>query len=130
MTREEAKELLPVIQAYAEGKTIQYNNSFIWEDITIKENLNFKDSPSKYRIKPEPKYRQFKNHEECWNEMLKHQPFGWLIHKSSNDYITINSIQHAENMLFSINKNGYFTAKFLFANYIFTDGTPFGIKEE
>ena len=131
MTREEAKELLPIIQAYAEGKIIQYNNSFIWEDVSIKENLNFKDSPSKYRIKPEPKYRQFKNQEECWNEMLKHQPFGWLIHKSSNDYITINIIQHVENILFSINnKNGYFTAKFLFANYIFTDGTPFGIKEE
>lgn len=26
----------------------------------------------------EPSYRPFKNQEECWNEMLKHEPFGWV----------------------------------------------------
>lgn len=29
-----------------------------------------------YRIKPEPKYRPFKDAKECWQEMQKHQPFG------------------------------------------------------
>ena len=28
MTRKEAKELLPIIQAFAEGKTVQYKNNF------------------------------------------------------------------------------------------------------
>ena len=60
MTREEAKELLPIIQAYAEGKTIQYRNVVCeWEDVTIEEDLSFADNPSEYRIKPEPKYRPF-----------------------------------------------------------------------
>lgn len=132
MTREQAKELLPIIQAFAEGKMIQDKIEGLtdWCD-TDEINFQYEGQKINHRIKPGPKYRPFKDREECWNEMLKHQPFGWLTHKSSDDYITINSIQYVENMLFSMNnKNGYFTAKFLFANYIFTDGTPFGIKEE
>ena len=62
MTREQAKELLPIIQAYAEGKTIQYRRSAEgkWEDVTFGENLSFIDTSSNYRIKPEPKYRPFR----------------------------------------------------------------------
>ena len=78
MTREQAKELLPIIQAFAEGKTLQYrvneeNNE--WKDIN---NPAFNDLSSEYPIKPEPTYRSFKTKEECWNEMMKHQPFGWV----------------------------------------------------
>ena len=79
MTREEAKKLLPVIQAFADGKTIQVriNNDSSWTDL-----LDNKLEISKlfeYRIKPEPKYRPFKNKEECWDEMFKHQPFGYIV---------------------------------------------------
>ena len=74
MTREEAKELLPIIQAFAEGKTIQLFTNGIWEDA---KNPSFGEL-SRYRIKPEDTYRPFETKEECWNEMLKHQPFGWL----------------------------------------------------
>ena len=78
MTKEEAKELLPIIQAWAEGKTIQVriNNDSSWTDLldTKLEISNLYE----YRIKPEPKYRPFKSQEECWEEMLKHQPFGWI----------------------------------------------------
>ncbi len=31
-----------------------------------------------YRIKPESKYRPFKDEKECWQEMQKHQPIGWI----------------------------------------------------
>ena len=51
MDRKRAKELLPIIEAYAEGKTIQYKTSDEWTD-----DPNF--SPEwefQYRIKPEPK---------------------------------------------------------------------------
>lgn len=50
MNRSRAKELLPIIQAFAEGKEIQYISNGEWVDYggyidwTIKEN----------RIKPEP----------------------------------------------------------------------------
>ena len=79
MTREEAKNLLPIIQAFAEGKTIQLFTNGIWEGA---ENPSFEEL-SRYRIKPEPKYRPFKSQEECWTEMLKHQPFGWVKSKKS-----------------------------------------------
>ena len=76
MTREEAKELLPIIQAFADGKTIEiYNDK--WNTMVFNDP-HFDCAPSRYRIKPEPKYTPFKTQAECWNEMLKHQPFGWV----------------------------------------------------
>ena len=81
MTREEAKEWLPIIQAWAEGKVIEtFGDVMRWVET---DNLKFNSSPKFYRIKPEPKYRPFETKEECWNEMLKHQPFGWLREKAS-----------------------------------------------
>lgn len=75
MNRQEAKKLLPIIQAYAEGKTIQVKAiDGIWYD--DEDMVKFDSSPQNYRIKPEPKYHPFKNKKECWNEMQNHQPFG------------------------------------------------------
>lgn len=114
MTREEVKNLLPIIQAYADGKNIQYlNKDFIWDDF---EDQTFFGGVS-YRIKPEPKYRPFKTTEECWNEMLKHQPFGWVKDKEGQ-YIQIGSVKYENNF------NHYFKI------FTFTDGAPFGIKDE
>ena len=60
MTREEAKELLPIIQAFAEGKVIQFKSSITneWRDFN---EPAFNGLPDNYRIKPEPKYRPFKS---------------------------------------------------------------------
>ena len=69
MTREEAKELLPIIQAFAEDKTIQDWTNDTWKD---KEYTSFGEL-SQSPIKPQPKYRPFKNQEECWGEILKHE---------------------------------------------------------
>lgn len=80
MNRQQAKELLPIIQAFAEGKTIQVkgpdNRWYDYKNKTCK--LNFNSDPQSYCIKPEPKYRPFANADECWQEMQKHQPFGWI----------------------------------------------------
>ena len=96
MTREEAKELLPIIQAYAEDKDIEMFFDNKWVTGT---NLDFTLSPENYRIKPEPKYRPFKTEEECWDEMLNHQPFGWVISKNSGSYVNLGSItQHNNNV--------------------------------
>ena len=97
MNRQQAKELLPIIQAFAEGKTIQskyINGSNTWWD---DNNLSFGDGVE-YRIKPEPKYRPFKDAEECWQEMLKHQPFGWVRAKNEeNDYFIIDGVYYSES---------------------------------
>ena len=83
MTREEAKDLLPIIQAFAEGKVIQCKSSINNEWRGFEEPV-FNGLPDNYRIKPEPKYRPFKTQEECQQEMLKHQPFGWVKNKCGN----------------------------------------------
>ena len=123
MTREEAKEMLPIIQAWADGKIIQVREKGRWVELCIDD---FTRSPDMYRIKPEPKYRPFKSQEECWNEMHKHPDFGWVVAKDSKimyhicvvgfGYVVIDSM----SPIFSE----------AFADYEFTDGKPFGIKEE
>ena len=132
MTREEIKDLLPIMQAYAEGKTIQYRVNKEWEDI---DNPSFNDLPSEYRIKPEPTYRPFKSQEECWGEILKHECYGWVKSKDNNDRRHISSIQKddEDNAWFIIVSFGGiegFSSEQMFENFEFLDGTPFGIKEE
>lgn len=79
MNREEAKKLLPIIQAYIEGKKIQVKLKTNGEALTenwVDVTNPYWDKARCYRIKPEPTFRPFRNTEECWEEMQKHQPFG------------------------------------------------------
>ena len=133
MTREKAKELLPIIQAFAEGKDIQVWANDTWQD---------EESPlfwayAQFRIKPEQKseskYRPFKTQEECWNEMLKHQPFGWLKVKTDGRYRFISELGSLSVLLKKVvtvtpthESIPYSTT--MFGVYTFADGTPFGIK--
>lgn len=130
MTREQAKAILPIIQAYAEGKTIQYRTSNNeWVD-TYKPS--FSNSSSNYRIKPEPKYRPFKTKEECWDELLKHQPFSYITDDLGN-VTQVNGLKlDTFNELFiSISCSPcLFETSYLLDRYKFIDGTPFGINEE
>lgn len=129
MNRQEAKELLPVIQAFAEGKTVQFKNSF--EDWIDCDNIMFNWPPKDYRIKPEPKYRPFKDAEECWQEMQKHEPFWWVKDKERGHKVTITRVNDDENTGFmAINGKSEWTLEGLMDYYTFADGTPFGIKEE
>ena len=118
ITREDAKKLLPIIKAYSEGKEIQFLN--YEEEWIDKEKLSFDAEPYRYRIKSEPKYRPFKNSQECWEEMQKHQPFGWVKVKDklvSNKYNILDLTTYSD-------------FDYRFNNYTFADGTPYGIKEE
>lgn len=218
MKRQQAKELLPIIQAFAEGKTIQYYMGASWIDVSPDGAVDFNDNPSNYRIKPdenqlpikdgdimmtmgkrafitngkidndgcpcahcginlhhdftigttihgwtsslcipaseeakkelfdkmakagykwnakalklekiEPKYRPFRNKEECWNEMLKHQPFGWVKHTSSNEYFYSILEVVDGGCVFVYGPMVPFDEVYEFNT--FADGTPFGIKE-
>lgn len=126
MTREEAKELLPIIQAFAEGKTIQVQEDINW--CYLGNNADFNLSPQRYRIKVEPKYRSFENKEECWQEMQKHQPFGWI--KCKEGYFNIVSVDDVYVGL--ADKDGssiLLASKNSYQDNTFADGTPFGIRE-
>ena len=146
MTREEAKEMLPIIQAFAEGKPIQDKIEGItqWCD-TDEINLEYEGQKIKHRVKPESKYRPFKTQEECWNEMLKHQPFGWIYSKNESCYYCIISVDEGKIELSpdmyphseTTPKEYYLEKDYFFFGaaledfeFTFADGTPFGIKEE
>ena len=131
-TREETKKLLPIIQAFAEGKTIQVriNNDSSWTDL-LDDKLEISNL-YEYRIKPEPKYRPFKSQEECWNEMHKHPDFGWLKSKERDEIGVIGRVLTLNGKVlitWSTNEGLNIEVSEIFTNYTFTDGTPFGIKE-
>ena len=116
MNRKEVKELLPIMEAYSEGKDIEIlNMNDEWELLT---DPYFVGVPSRYRIKQETTYRAFKSKEECWEEMKKFQPFGWVKDKYTDQYSIISILEKSTDF------------DFLFRTYTFIDGTPFGIKEE
>lgn len=125
MDRNQAKELLPILQAFAEGKEIESRVKDKW--YRVLEICN-ETNPQDYRIKPEPKYRPFKDAEECWNEMQKHQPFGWVKDKEDGRLILISEIDRVGNI--SLLCNGGWDFDGIKDNFTFADGTPFGILEE
>lgn len=128
--KEEVKSVMNIIQAFADGKTIQAIDPYDdeWCDQT---KLNFEALfDRQYRIKPEPKYRPFKDAEECWNEMQKHEYFGWIKAKDASipsRFMIINSVRNEE---VSITSGIDFTYNELVEHYTFIDGTPFGVKEK
>lgn len=127
--RNEAKILVPVISAYAEGKILQYKEKEEWRDIEDSEGLSINtiiNEAENYRIKPEPKYRPFANTEECWAEMLKHQPFGWVKSKENGYYSFITMLNNRFRL------NGYDGWRFddTIKKFTFADGTTFGVKVE
>lgn len=132
MTREEAKKFLPIIQAFAEGKTIE---TYCYSNMTWMETNNPSFSLCfEYRVKPEPKYRPFKNAIECMAVMDNHKPFGWVSQKNAEDdgggpiYLQICGVQDDAIFFYDSREGEYYEDTL--ENYVFLDGTPFGIKEE
>ena len=134
MDRNQAKDFYPILQAFAEGKVIEcrlkpdfIKGSGFSDDWTEVKDLWYMKG-HEYRIKPEqePKYRPFKDAEECLQEMQKHQPFGWVKEKERNVRTVINYV-HNDGVMFSC---GSVLFERLFDIYTFADGTPFGVKLE
>ena len=89
----------------------------------------YKNNPQSYRVKPEFKYRPFKDIEECWSEMQKHQPFGWI----KNGGYWYNIITTGVMSVKIIDTRGAIATLYfsdLLAHYRFADGTLFGVKTE
>lgn len=80
-----------------------------------------------YRIKPESKYRPFKDAEECLQEIQKHQPFGWI----KNGGYWYNIISMGVGSVKIINTKGAIVTLLfstLLSQYKFVDGALLGIK--
>ena len=128
MTREEVKEMLPVLQAFADGKTIESRcikgDKSLWYD---DEDPIF-DNDLEYRIKPEPNYRPFKNAEECWAEMQKHQPFGWIKVGDDEYFYVVSLSQTYIGLVTSSGNIVSLSYRDAYYDYNFVDGTPFCVK--
>lgn len=129
MIREQAKNIIPVLQAYADGKDVEMYDPIrgTWVPAPYP---SFAEG-DKYRIKGEQEYRPFKSKTECLNEIHKHNLTNWIkdednfyqililtdeyihLHDSTGDYGSISY------------KAGY-TYETAFKKFKFIDGTPFG----
>ena len=113
---------------------VTFTDTGKWYDIKQCECLLFPSKDNRdwnkfdYRIKPE--YRPFANARECWEEMQKHQPFGWVKCKdgsTTNKFMFICDISDKDA---TFNNCIEFTYDDFLEDYVFADGTPFGVKIE
>ena len=132
MNRNQAKEFYPILQAYAEGKVIEsrtkpsaVKGTDIPNDWTEMKEIEFWNN-TEYRVKPEPKYRPFKNSEECWQEMQKHNPFGWV---KSTLFKDLALVKRVTTLYVEINRD-IIDYKDALEKFTFADDTNFGVKVE
>ena len=128
MKRSYTADYIKVMQAYVEGKQIQYKDDEVWIDI---DDPDWDWHSWKYRVKPEPNYRPFRDVEECWQEMLNHRPFGWIKDKEDGHYAMVTTVDVVEGEKYiAISGNNLWSFDDTMNNYTFSDGTPFGINIE
>jgi hypothetical protein len=125
MKRDEVEGLLPIIQAFGDGKEIQFlNHDNKWvsmEGMTV----TFSSHSSRYRIKPEPTYRAFANEEEFEPHCDK-----WISRASekfpkSKGYLKAYS--YDENGIWCSEGRRSTYAELFNEGRKFKDGTPFGV---
>ena len=133
MTREDARKAADIMLAYADGKEIEWKdrsgcrNNGEW----VSNNLmHFNWENNDYRIKSEPKYCPFNSTEECWQEMQKHQPLGWVKGKEKECYFNICCVGKTVELY----PTGICALSCSFEDmmhgYTFVDGTTFGKQVE
>ncbi len=129
MNREEAKKAAEVMLAYADGKDIEYDVDGSWFSLSRGENFYFDFRRHKYRVKPEPEYRPFKNSAECWNEMANHKPLGWIQDKRGirMNILTLTDYGIEQSIGSVIIIKDYKSA---LDDYTFIDNAPFGVLTE
>lgn len=125
MDRGEARRRAEIMMAFANGSDVQFYNEVTkqWED--IRPECVLFEPAAEYRVKSEPKYRPFKTQEECWEEMHKHPDFGWVTDGYYKSTISVKS----DSIVVTISSLEYDFGK-AYIHFTFTDGAPFGVKEE
>lgn len=134
MTREDLINAMPIIKAFIDGKKLQYKDlNHEWEDLEVND-IDLDDFvKSAWRIKPESTYRPFKDAEECWKEMEKHHPFGWVTFDCDTKRRNISSLLFRDtlgNKWIELSNREWFSPHNMFKTMKFIDGSPFGVKVE
>lgn len=122
MERENCKALLPIMQAYAEGKTIEVrmktNRQWVEEP-----EPKFNGDPENYRVKKEQEYRPFRDGDECFDEMHRHPDFGYV--KRNHVYLSVWDI-YSDAIHTSEDCDECLCFEDALKEVTFTDGKPFG----
>lgn len=131
MTREDARKAAKVMLAYADGKEIECCQKGCNDDWRIIDTAHFNWDGIRYRIKPQLKYRPFKDSDEAFEEMKKHEPFGWLKEKNSDFKMCSISLDNDGVLVGDYEDDKVFISyETVLQNYTFVDGSPIGIKEK
>lgn len=117
MNKQKAKELLPIIKAFSEGKVIEFSRLNL-EEWNICENPEFMDY-NKYRIKQEPKLVPFTFED---NLLFRDK---WIKYKrNSQDLIRITRV--CSTFFYIENMEDKLNYKDLLEIFEFEDGSPCG----
>lgn len=126
MTREEAKKIAEAMMAYAEGKNIEFSR---WgaEDWQPCDNPSFQFGSYQYRVQPDSGYRPFENVDECFEEMKKHEPFGWIKNKALGYNMNICTV---DTRGIGFGSTCQYSYREIFDKFTFADGSLFGVKRK
>lgn len=121
MNREEAKIWAPILEAYANGRTIQYkpDDSQPWSDLS--NGPSFDNPIENYRIKPEPQVKPFNF--DCADLIV-----GKAVKPKGGDYATVVLFADEEYVTLKSSSGGevVITYDTLSKKYTFLDGSPCG----
>lgn len=125
MNREQIRQLLPVLTAFANGEVIEHKTGSEW---STGETFAFCDPPDRYRVKPKPKYRPFANVKEFLPHKDKFVIVKGSIDTSAAEYYRINVANDTMVWFYGGSQDAIRWER-LFREYVFEDGTPCGVLE-
>ena len=121
--------MIAVMQAYADGKKIEISDGHCWKEV---EGPSWNWGTFDYRIKPEPKYRPYKNADECLGSVFLHG--GWVRDKyaiRSVSQITFKESQGIIADMVHIKGLKNQTYEEIVSGFVWADdGSPCGVLEE
>lgn len=133
----DTKEKIEIMNAYLQGKQVQMLHDKTWHDMCFEPTWNWENTD--YRIKPEVKYRPYKDVDEMIADFDRRfpsprpkysMPFIWLEKKFDNDVFILITGFVTDHRKFVLFKNECVCVYDLFKLYKYLDGSPVGMLEE
>lgn len=127
MNKDIVKKITEIVQAYLDGKEIEFHSPILneWKPASMTNISSLIKNVDNYRIKPKVKYRPFKNLKECLEEMQAHFPYGWI--KTDNNVHHLITLLDEDRILIGNQENSW-TYEGIFECFTFMDGKPFGVR--
>ena len=122
MTREEARKMLPIIKAWAEGREIEYADGGVWWVRLDDDDIKLGVPAEYYRVVP--RFRPFKDNRECMKALQEHGP---VIDRMTGATCFVSVL--LDNYFYVNGEEERITYEKGFNRFIFKDGEPFGVKE-